>query len=223
MNKFNRNYKEKEASYFNKIRKEIVPLIPAGSSKILEIGCGAGETLSYLKTTGHCDWAGGIELSPIAAQSAKEKLDWVLTGNIESDILPFEENSLDVILCLDVLEHLYDPWTVISKAHALLKPGGLLICSIPNIRHYRASLPLLFLGRWRYTDDGILDRTHLRFFTRESAVELVSSSGLRINFISSTGLGMWTKAGMVNIITLSIFKRLFEFQYLIRAIKDHSD
>ena len=216
-------YQVKTNDYFKNVRQEILPLLPNHVGRLLEVGCGAGDTLSFLKSSGRCGWAAGMEIFPAAAQSAREKIDFVLEGNIETVNLPFDINSLDVILCLDVLEHLIDPWDVIRRLHTLLKPGGILICSIPNVRHYRASIPLLFLGRWRYSDHGILDKTHLRFFTRESAIELAASSGLLVDKVNSTGLEKWSKAGIANLFTLSIFKRLFEFQYLIRATKKCTD
>jgi SAM-dependent methyltransferase len=216
-------YQEKTVDYFTNVRHAILPLLPNHVGRIFEVGCGAGDTLSFLKSSGRCEWIGGIEIFHEAAELANPKLDLLLEGSIERISLPFDENSLDVILCLDVLEHLIDPWEVVRKLHSILKPGGILICSIPNVRHYRASLPLLFLGRWQYTDHGILDKTHLRFFTRESAIELVACSGLVVDKINSTGLEIWSKAGIANLLSLSIFKGLFEFQYLIRAIKGNDN
>lgn len=212
-------YQDKTPDYFENVRREILPLLPTYASRIFEIGCGAGDTLNFLKTSGRCDWAGGIELFHDAAEAARSKVDLVLEGSIENNKLAFEENSFDVILCLDVLEHLADPWLVISQIGKLLKPGGMLVCSIPNVRNFRVVLPLLFFGRWRYTKYGILDKTHLRFFTRQSAIELVGCSGLVVDKVDSTGLGKWDKVGIANSLTLSIFKSFFEYQYLIRATK----
>ena len=212
-------YQDKALDYFKNVRREIVPLLPKHSSRIFEVGCGSGDTLSFLKKTGKCDWVGGIELFHDAAEIARTNVDLVLVGSIEKIDLPFEESSLDVILCLDVLEHLVDPWGVVSRLHTLLKPGGVLICSIPNVRYFRVVLPLLLLGRWRYTEYGILDKTHLRFFTKESAIALAESSGLVVDKVRSTGLGQWDKVAIANLLSLSIFRSLFEYQYLIRAIK----
>jgi 2-polyprenyl-3-methyl-5-hydroxy-6-metoxy-1,4-benzoquinol methylase len=142
-----------------------------------------------------------------------------LEGSIEKVDLPFEENTIDVILCLDVLEHLVDPWAVVSRLHTLLKPGGMLICSIPNVRNFRVVLPLLLLGRWRYREYGILDKTHLRFFTKKSAIALVGCSGLVVDMVRSTGLEKWSKDTIANLLSLTVFRSLFEYQYLIRAIK----
>lgn len=217
MNRSQASYQDKSEDYFKNVRREILPLLSNNVGRVFEIGCGAGDTLFFLRSTGRCEWAGGLELFSEAAASAREKnIDLVLDGNIEAIKLPFDENSMDVILCLDVLEHLNDPWSVIRRMHALLKPGGALICSIPNVRNYKVMLPLLFMGRWQYADWGILDRTHLRFFTKQSAMELASCSGLEIDMVKST---LYSKAAIANLITLSMFKPFLEYQYLIRAIK----
>jgi len=212
-------YQEKTAEYFANVRREILPLLPANAARIFEVGCGAGDTLYFLKRHSKCCWAGGIELFHHAAENAREKLDLVLEGSIEDPTLSLDNESIDVILCLDVLEHLIDPWAVICRLHAWLKPGGMLICSIPNVRNFRVVLPLLFLGRWRYTQYGILDRTHLRFFTKESAIALVECSGLLVDTVRSTGLDKFDKVAIANLLSLTIFRPLFEYQYLIRAIK----
>ena len=212
-------YHEKTLDYYKNIRREILPFLPTNVDRLFEVGCGAGDTLAFLKESGRCNWAGGIELFHDVAEKARDKVDFILEGSIEKAELPFERNSIDVILCLDVLEHLVDPWVVVSQLHTLLKPGGVLICSIPNVRNYRVVIPLLFLGRWRYTAYGILDRTHLRFFTKESAISLVECSGLVVDKVTSTGFEKWNKVRVLNLLSLSLFKPFFEYQYLISAKK----
>jgi SAM-dependent methyltransferase len=213
------SYISKDQSYFGNVRSEILPLIPKKSDRIFEVGCGSGDTLAYLKSTGVCSWAGGIELFHDAAELARNKIDFVMEGNIENIDLPFQEEKFDVILCLDVLEHLIDPWEAVRRLHLLLKPGGSLICSIPNVRHVSVVGPLLF-GRWEYAKEGILDKTHLRFFTKNTAIKLVSNPGLNIDMVASTGLEKGRRGVFWNILTLGIFKHFFEFQYLIRAVND---
>lgn len=212
-------YQDKAFDYFALVRREILPLLPEHSDRIFEVGCGAANTLAYLKSSGRCNWAGGLELFHDAAEAARSKIDLVLEGNIEAMDLPLEESSLDVILCLDVLEHLVDPWTVVGRLHKLLKPGGMLLCSIPNIRYYRVSLALLLFGRWRYTPSGILDKTHLRFFTRQTAIDLVASSGLVIDRVETTGLEKGRRERLYNRATLGMFKPFFDWQYLIRGLR----
>jgi 2-polyprenyl-3-methyl-5-hydroxy-6-metoxy-1,4-benzoquinol methylase len=205
--------------YFEYTRNEILPLLPDKISKVLEIGCGTGNTLEWLKAQKQCDWAGGVELHPDAVARAREKLDAVYVGNIEQLDLPIDQGSLDLILCLDVLEHLLDPWTVVRRLQKLLKPGGVFIASIPNVRHHSVLSPLLFKQKWEYTEAGILDRSHLRFFVKKSAVQLIESSGLKVDMLLATGLGRSRKSQFVNSLIPSVIKSLFEKQYLIRGIR----
>lgn len=205
--------------YFSNPRKDILPLLPDNIQKVLEIGCGQGATLQWIQTIRDCEKVVGVELFPEAVAIAKNRLDSVIQGNIENMELPFEDNEFELILCLDVLEHLVDPWDVLNKLAALLKPGGSLISSIPNVKHYKVILPLLFLGRWNYVDSGILDKTHLRFFTRKTAIGLIESSGLRVDKMYTLGPEKHSKSWAANIFSLGIFKVIFESHYVMRAIK----
>ncbi|MDO8444906.1 MAG: class I SAM-dependent methyltransferase [Deltaproteobacteria bacterium] len=218
--KINPIYNEKEDDYFRNLRSEILPLLPNGDmGRVLEVGCGTGDTLDYIKNATHCEWVCGVELFHEAAEEARGKLDEVYEGDIEKINLPIEEGSLDVVLCLDVLEHLIDPWSVVHKLDMLIKPGGVLIASIPNVRHFKASFPLFFLGQWDYRDAGILDSTHLRFFVRETAVKLMECSGLTVDMVKATGFEKGSKSRTINILTFSLFRPFLEVQYLIRAKK----
>lgn len=209
-------YQAKEEQYFKQVRSEIIHLLPPHLHRILEIGCGEGFTLAHLRTAGHCRWTVGVELVPQAAHEASRRVDEVYVGNIEQMSLPIAPSSMDAILCLDVLEHLIDPWSVIGKLHALLKPGGVIVASIPNVRHFRVIVPLVLGGRWDYMPSGLLDKTHLRFFTRKSAIALMECSGLRVDAIEATGL-TGRRSRLVNALTLSLARPWLEFQFLIRA------
>jgi 2-polyprenyl-3-methyl-5-hydroxy-6-metoxy-1,4-benzoquinol methylase len=206
-------------NYYSHVRDEIAELLPDHVDRILEIGCGCGETLAWIKRSKGAQFVCGVELSSDSAVVAEQKLDCVATGNFEAIELPSEFGNFDVILCLDVLEHFVDPWKSIQRLDGMLRPGGVLIASIPNVRYFRVVLGLLFQGRWDYQDSGILDRTHLRFFTRSTALELLQSSGLQLEAISSTGLEKGRKMRYLDIMTFSLLRPLFEFQYLIKVQK----
>jgi len=213
-------YSEKATTYFDRVRTEILPLLPAGRvDRVLEIGCGSGDTLAYLQANERCRWTCGVELFPDAAEIARGRLDAVYEGNIEQMELPIGPASLDVVLCLDVLEHLIDPWTTTSRLARLLKPGGVLIASIPNVRHFRVVLPLLFRGRWDYAQFGLMDRTHLRFFTEGSARQLVRQAGLRVDAVQKSGLDSPQKRAAVAL-SAGLLEPLLVFQYLIRGVRD---
>jgi len=215
-------YAEKADTYFDRVRTEILPLLPAGSvDRTLEVGCGNGDTLAYLRANGRSRWTCGVELFPEAAEIARGRVDEVYAGNIEHMELPIAPASLDVVLCLDVLEHLIDPWTTASRLARLLKPGGVLIASVPNVRHFRVVLPLLLRGRWEYQQSGLMDRTHLRFFTEHSATELLRQAGLCVDAVRKPGLDSIQKRSAV-LLSAGLLEPLLVFQYLIRGIRQAS-
>jgi len=216
MTDVSRFYQTKQQEYFGNVRSEILPLLPPRVDRVLEIGCGSGSTLDHLRRTGRCTWTCGVELFPEAAQAARHRVDEVYEGNVEELDLPIAPASIDVVLCLDVLEHLIDPWSVVKKLHRFLAPGGMLIASIPNVRHYSVVLPLLFKGTWEYAPSGLLDRTHLRFFTKASAVALLESSGLGVDLVDS----IWRTDRLARVLdglTFSLARPWLEFQFLLRA------
>ena len=177
-------YESKAGRYFSEARREIDEFVPDRIGRVLEIGCGSGGTLKHLRASRKIDYALGIELVPEAAALAKLVFDRVEVGNVETfPLTDLEPQSFDLILALDVLEHLADPATVVRKLRELLIPGGRLIVSIPNVSHYSVAFPLFLRGHWRYTEEGLLDRTHLRFFVEKTAVELIASAGLSIDGI----------------------------------------
>lgn len=169
--------------YYDNERAEILPHLPADCSRVLDIGCGEGRVAASIARERDVKWLGGVELVPDAATEAATRLDRVWTGMIEDADLEaeIEPGSLNVILCLDVLEHLVDPWSVVQRLSPLLAPGGRLIVSVPNIRHWRFIRKLLFKGDFHYTDEGLLDRTHLRFFVRDTAEDLATCGGLALD------------------------------------------
>lgn len=205
--------------YYTNARTDLLPLLPERVSDVLEIGCGSGNTLAWLKDVKACRWTGGVEIYSDAANEARQKIDALYEGDIENLELPIAASTLDLVLCLDVLEHLVDPWKVVKRLTGLLKPGGKLIASIPNIRNRRVIVPLVMRGQWQYTEEGILDKTHLRFFTRDSAMELIESGGLRVDLVHEIGLGRSRRSIAFNSILPLAVRSFFVRQYIIRGAK----
>jgi 2-polyprenyl-3-methyl-5-hydroxy-6-metoxy-1,4-benzoquinol methylase len=196
----------------------VAPFLPGRDLRILEIGCGAGATLAWLRAEGFCAWAGGVETYAPAAEQARGRLDRLWSGDIETLELNIAPGSLDAVLCLDVLEHLVDPWRVVARLGTLLRPSGAMIASIPNIRYHKVALPLLLRGRFDYAEGGVLDRTHLRFFVRDTAVALMESGGLRVDRIEPlVKLKPWRLRWLIAKATGGRLIDLMALQYLIRA------
>jgi 2-polyprenyl-3-methyl-5-hydroxy-6-metoxy-1,4-benzoquinol methylase len=214
-----RYYAQKDSTYFSHSRSEIIPLLPERVSRIFELGCGNGSTLRMIKSCNDVVFCAGLDIDRTSVETARQYLDLAICADIEVTDLPDAVRDIDVILCLDVLEHLVDPWQAVKKLHERLSPEGIIIASIPNIRYFRASLPLVFAGRWQLQDQGTLDRTHLRFFVKESAVELMTCSGLHLHEVRSTGFEKGRKARLANMLTLGNFESLLALQYLIKVGK----
>ena len=170
-------YAEKDASYYAQVRSDYIDLLPVSdSAAILELGCGAGATGAYALATHKCSDYVGIEMFETAASQAKSVLTAVHQGDVEKMELPYAPCHFDALICSEVLEHLVDPDAVVRSLAKLLKPGGLVFASSPCVSHWR-NVKNLALGRWRYTDSGMMDRTHLRWFTPESFEQLFVEAG----------------------------------------------
>lgn len=215
-------YESRDRAYFSRARREIAPLLPATGSRMLELGCGEGATLGWLKESRRFDECWGIELMEPAARVARGIFDHVIVTDIEAGGVQFDDGRFDLILCLDVLEHLKDPWTVMARLGHWLAAGGALIASVPNIRYYGIVRDLALNGTFQYGDFGILDRTHLRFFTKKSAIELMRAGGLddiRILLHPDTLKG---KHWLIDRATFGAFRDTFSWQLLLSGQKSQS-
>lgn len=150
----------------------------AGSpSHVLDVGCSTGDLARRLVERGSI--VVGIELNEQAAAEARAVCEDVLIGDVETMELPFGPKSFDVVMCGDIVEHLRQPGDFLERVRPLLRPGGRLVLSTPNVANWAMRAGLLF-GRWRYTERGILDRTHVHLFTRRTLVETLEHAGYQI-------------------------------------------
>jgi len=169
----------KPANYYQNLRLEMLPFIPKKAKKILELGCGEGMFGSYLRDNlGAEVW--GIEIEPKFATKAQKNLDKVYIGDAETIIMGLPAKSFDVIVANDVLEHMVDPYSVLKEAKRILKKDGVVVSSIPNMRNFHVIYHLVRHGQWEYVESGILDRTHLRFFTKKSIDQMYERLGYEV-------------------------------------------
>jgi len=154
-----------EDGYFEHTRPELRALVPAGARRILDVGCGEGGLGAALKAERACEVI-GLEGFPAAADRARERLDDALCVDLDAlESLPAGTGTFDAMIFGDVLEHLRDPARLLRSLLPALALDGVVICSIPNVKHWTVLFPLLVKDRWTYQDAGLLDRTHVHFFT----------------------------------------------------------
>ena len=219
---------QKPTHYFKSPRSEMLEYIPKSASNFLEIGCGEGsfsQNLKQIRTTDNKTiYVTAIEIDPLRAEKAREKLDYVICANIEDedffDNHNLLEGSFDCIICNDVLEHLVSPWNVLEQLKGVLTKDGVIVASIPNVRYLGVSRSLLFNGEWNYTEDGILDITHLRFFTRSSIEKLFKDAGYTV--VKITGINSFVrgwKFSLLNFLTRNHFDDIQYLQFAVVAKK----
>ncbi len=209
-----------DKSYSSFIRTDVFHLLPQNCERVLELGPAQGKTLGALKQIRKCSFTAGVEFAEESAIAARKSFDEVLCGNVEQLSFPDHWNDFNLVLCLDVLEHLVDPWRMVERLSARMADDGVLIVSLPNVSYWKVSLALALFGKWTLTDAGVLDRTHLRFFVRDTAMELVDQPGLTLSHIEAGNLRPRSKRYVANKLTLGLFERFFASQYYIVARRD---
>jgi len=151
-------------------------------NKILSIGCGTAFTEMHLKKSGAEIW--GIDFVPESVEIAKQRIDHVICGDLESDnFLSIPEQYFDLIIATDILEHLRYPEFVIKKISKWLSAEGQLIISVPNSSHYTAIRSLLLNRDWIYASAGLFDEAHYRIFTRKSIIRFMNQTGYKVIMI----------------------------------------
>jgi GT2 family glycosyltransferase/2-polyprenyl-3-methyl-5-hydroxy-6-metoxy-1,4-benzoquinol methylase len=179
-------------SYYSFPREEVARLVPDDVQTVLDVGCGAGALGAQIKQKRAGRKVAGVEMNPVAAGVARTRLDEVYEGDFLQN-RELGQQRFDCVVFADVLEHMTDPWAAMDRARHLLNPGGYVVASLPNIRNYKIIKKLLY-GTWRYERGGILDVSHLRFFTRTMVAGLCRDSGFEILSIEKTGNEKWWKA-----------------------------
>ncbi|TAN41942.1 MAG: class I SAM-dependent methyltransferase [Nitrospirae bacterium] len=173
---------EHNTKYDDTPRLDIADLISQGDQRVLEIGCSTGATGRLLKQKFPNMIYEGVELDESAAAIAAARLDNVIAADMErSDLAAagIEKGAFDAVIFADVLEHLYDPWKALYTVRDFLKPDGKVIASIPNVQNIHLVLHLL-KGNWSYDKYGLLDATHVRFFTMNEIIRLFNGTRYRI-------------------------------------------
>jgi 2-polyprenyl-3-methyl-5-hydroxy-6-metoxy-1,4-benzoquinol methylase len=208
-------------AYHGSVRRDLLDLVPLKAKRVLDVGCGSGQLGAAVKQRSGAQIV-GIEINEQATRAAAAVLDQVICGSIEDETTWQKlEGPFDCIIFGDVLEHLLDPWQALARFADCLTADGVVIASLPNIGHVSIIWGLL-RGRWEYQERGLLDRTHLRFFTRRSIHSLFETAGMVI--------ARWERnyrlyedsrrhLRLVRGLARGPLKDLFTFQYRVVATK----
>lgn len=209
---------ETSTNYYKNSRPEIIDFLPKNLSKILDIGCGQGHFLKLVKEkTGAETW--GLEVVVSEANIAKNYLDKILIGKVEDTLDFIPDAYFDCITLNDVLEHLIEPKDVLKLLNAKLTKNGIIIASIPNVRFIGNLKELLVKKDWEYKNEGILDSTHLRFFTKKSMVRIFEEAGYQIvKQVGINKINSW-KLRTTNFITFGFLSDTKFGQFVCIAIK----
>ncbi|MEA2443254.1 MAG: hypothetical protein QOJ12_546 [Thermoleophilales bacterium] len=200
-------------------RPDVQALVPRDARRVLDLGCSSGALGAALKQRQPAEVT-GVEIDADYAAAARERLDRVIRADVEE---LFEGDGglgeFDCVIAADVLEHLRDPWTALTRAAGHLRPGGVAVISLPNIRYWHTFWMLGRHGTWPRTDFGICDRTHLRFFTLKDAYELIDQAGLTRTRTSpqyrvTPERDPLERPGALG---LPVLRAFFAFQYVIAA------
>jgi trans-aconitate methyltransferase len=200
------------AAAYERARPEILVHVPRTARRVLDLGCATGTTGAALKRRQPAHVT-GIEIEPEYADEARRNLDEVIVADVAAP--PPLTGPFDALIAADILEHLADPWSTLKHYAQLLAPGATAVVSLPNVGHW-STYASLATGSWPRKPEGIFDATHLRWFTRQDALELLAQAGLRPHTVVRR---RWLLNRGSRLDALAPPLTLFTFQHVIAATR----
>ena len=209
------NYNNKESNYYNSDRNDIFEYLPKNITNLLDVGCGNGGFAANVKQKLNIP-VYGVESYSDASNQALEKLDGVYNYSAEESFKLLQDSKMkfDCITFNDVIEHLVDPYSVLSDYKQLLNEDGYIVISVPNLRKINILYDLLVRKDFKYVDAGILDRTHLRFFTKKSLLRMLTELGLKVVMIKGLNTDNSFSSNFLNILSFNNLEDTLHLQYL---------
>jgi 2-polyprenyl-3-methyl-5-hydroxy-6-metoxy-1,4-benzoquinol methylase len=210
-------YVLKKEGYFQYTRAEMAVYIPTFAKRILDVGCGQGAFSRLIKSRRSCEiW--GVEPMQEAARIASLHLDQIRYGYFTPE-LKLPDRYFDVVVFNDVLEHMLQPDAALQLATCLLADGGLVVASIPNFLYGPCLREIIFTRDWVYRDEGILDYTHVRFFTKKSILRMFRQNDFSIE--RCDGINRYHGSRLFRIANLFMFRQLEEFRWMQIVVVAH--
>lgn len=210
------DYNNKSETYYSNLRTDMLKYIGDDAGKVLEVGCGNGILLDYLKKNKFAEEVWGVDLNA----NNQYGLENFFQGKIEDVLNNIPKNYFDTIICNDVLEHLADPSLVLKILITKLNNSGRIVASIPNIRHVSSLIGLIIRKDFKYTHGGIMDFTHLRFFTKKSINRLFVEHGLSVVKLEGISCSpIFLKKFLTNILAIFLGQDIKYAQFAIIATK----
>ena len=204
-------------TYYQNERRDLIPFITRQGTRLIDIGCGEGVFALMLKREMGYTEAWGMEIDDKAARIAATRLDRVILGDVVKTLDELPDGYFDLACMNDLLEHLMWPEEFLIRLRAKLSPAGRIFCSVPNIRQFRLLWNLLQHQDFEYTERGLLDRTHIRFFTKRTFLSLLTRAGYEPISVVGTGTTKSWKFKILNALTLWRSEDMRHGQFYIQA------
>ncbi|MCF6360255.1 MAG: class I SAM-dependent methyltransferase [Cyclobacteriaceae bacterium] len=208
--------KKKGRAYYETVRPEMLEFIPKSVKKTIEFGCSNGQFSKDIKEKFNTEsW--GIDIDSEAVKNANAVLDKVILSGAMEVLKDLPKEYFDCVICNDFLEHIINPSEFLIALKPYVTKNAVLICSLPNVRYWKNVSELLFEKDWRYREEGILDSTHLRFFTKKSIQRFLKQSGLELEKIEGINPTKSIRFQIPNILTFGVHNDMKYLQFASRS------
>lgn len=216
----NEHLRKLRAHGYETSRPDVQAVVPATAQRILELGCSTGALGAALKARSGA-FVFGVEIDPEYARQASMQLDKVVVADAELFLREGqpEETPFDCLIGADVFEHLIDPWTALELATDLLAPEATVVITLPNVLYWPGLWRIIRQGRWPRDDEGVFDRTHLRWFTTRDAIDLLEGAGLQMKSASPRYYTHGLRLALTKAWQRTPFRRFLAPQFLFVAVK----
>lgn len=209
----------KNSDYYGGTRIEMLEYFPEGGHRVLDVGCGEGLFGKALKDRFGAEvW--GIDINEESVEMAKERIDTVFCNDIVHLLKELPDSYFDAIYFNDVLEHMVDPYSLLENIAPKLSANGVVVASIPNIRYHRVLTQILLKKDFRYETSGVMDETHMRFFTEKSIRRMFLEAGYKINVLTPINKGKSIRPVFYKLLSLGMIGGDISYpQFAVSACK----